>query len=241
MINNNKKIHASLSNVLVLNNTIFFFLISLKEWRQLQRQKQRTLLVLSVSYIYTMTCYFIHAYSVTHFRCLNRVQPQQWSALWCSETSCCKRPISSFLSWKFASSFSVAQIITITVFFLCIGTWISAKDTALQKLVEALESGKAQFRSLILDFNTTLGDGAAMITRAATHNPNIHCLSFSGCALSPKCVIDVVQSLKEWPDHSIQFLDLDRNYMDSRCVDEIIDLLTYPESRIQRIVLDSLW
>jgi len=79
-----------------------------------------------------------------------------------------------------------------------------------------------------------------MIARAAAHNPHIQCLSFSGCALSPKCVIDLIQALKEGPEHSIQFLDLARNYMDSHCVDEIINLLADPDNLIQRIDLDSL-
>ena len=92
----------------------------------------------------------------------------------------------------------------------------------------------------MLDFNNTLGAGASIITEAATHNPNIECLSFSGCSLSSSIVTDIVRTLREGPMHTVEFIDLDRNYMNAQTVDELIALLTSPTNHIERITLDSL-
>ena len=137
---------------------------------------------------------------------------------------------------------------------------ISGHQQALKKLCNALSTGATHFQWLILDFNTTLGDGAAMIARAVLCNPNLRCISFNGphtlhawmysrivtfsfstgCALSPRSVCEVLEAFVENPESSPEFLDMSCNFMDEKAVKLVVELLIAPTSRVGHICLDSL-
>lgn len=138
---------------------------------------------------------------------------------------------------------------------------MSGHQQGLRKLCNALSSGTARFQWLILDFNTTLGDGAAMIAHAASCNTNLRCISFNGkhelhqtvhsnthhlyfyptgCALSPQCVCEILEAFFQNPGSSLEFLDMSCNFMDEKAVKLVVDLVTAPSSRLGHICLDSL-
>lgn len=140
------------------------------------------------------------------------------------------------------------------------GTMLSGRQQGLRKLCNAISTGATQFQWLILDFNTTLGYGAVMISRAAAHNPHLRCISFNGlykrythiplkfvftflptgCALSSRCIWEILEVFLQNPESSPEFLDLGCNFMDERGVKFVAELATAPTSRLYDICLDSL-
>ena len=93
-----------------------------------------------------------------------------------------KKALSGYFPWRVClnnqDEQKTAEPWTKNVFHT--GTMLSGRQQGLRKLCNAISTGATQFQWLILDFNTTLGYGAVMISRAAAHNPHLRCISFNG-------------------------------------------------------------